>query len=52
MDVLGLMLAGIALVLGFGAGEWVFYRTRKKIIAWPVGIVVFIVSLVVLHRLI
>lgn len=52
MDILGLILAGIALVLGASAGEWAFYRTRKKIVGWPVGLLVFFVSLAILRRLI
>ena len=52
MDILGLMLAGIALVLGVSAGEWTTYRTSKKIIGWAVGVLVFLVSLVILRRLI
>lgn len=52
MDILGLILLAIALVLGVSAGEWVFYRTRKKIVGWPVGILVFLVSLVILRTLI
>jgi uncharacterized membrane protein YfcA len=52
MDILGLILMAIALVLGVSAGEWVLYRTRKKIIGWPVGILVFFVSLAILRRLI
>ena len=52
MDILGLMFAGIALFLGFSAGEWIIYRTGKKVIGWTVGILVFAVSLVVLRSLI
>ncbi len=52
MDILGLILAGIALALGVSVGEWVAYRTGKRGIGWPVGILVFFISLALLHRMI
>ena len=52
MDILGLMLAAIALVLGASAGEWAAYRSGRKIIGWSVGIAVFFLSLALLRVLI